>query len=44
VATHGSNTIIKFADSTAVVDLITGDDETAYGEEVSDSAFSPSGG
>ena len=32
-----SNTNIKFADD-MTVDLITGDDETAYGEEVSDLA------
>jgi hypothetical protein len=36
VATHDSNTIIKFADDTTVVGLITGNDETAYREEVSD--------
>ncbi|KAI3352575.1 hypothetical protein L3Q82_005511 [Scortum barcoo] len=35
VATHSSNTIIKFAgDDTTVIGLITGDDETAYREEV----------
>ena len=38
VATHNSNTVIKFANDTMVVGLITGDDETAYGEEVSDLA------
>jgi hypothetical protein len=32
--THDSNTIIKFADDTTVVDLITDNDETAYREEV----------
>ncbi|KAI3354599.1 hypothetical protein L3Q82_019103 [Scortum barcoo] len=32
--THSSNTIIKFADDTTVIGLITGDDETAYREEV----------
>ncbi|KAI3363482.1 hypothetical protein L3Q82_012093 [Scortum barcoo] len=32
VATHSSNTIIKFADDTTVIGLITGDDETAYRE------------
>ncbi|KAI3369483.1 hypothetical protein L3Q82_007490 [Scortum barcoo] len=32
VATHSSNTIIKFADNTTVIGLITGDDETAYRE------------
>ncbi|KAK6319802.1 hypothetical protein J4Q44_G00089090 [Coregonus suidteri] len=35
VATHNSNTIIKFADDTTVVGQITDDDETAYREEVS---------
>ncbi|KAI3359959.1 hypothetical protein L3Q82_013840 [Scortum barcoo] len=34
VATHSSNTIVKFADDTTVIGLITGDDETAYREEV----------
>jgi hypothetical protein len=34
VAKHDSSTIIKFADDTAVVGLITDDDETAYREEV----------
>ncbi|KAI3372497.1 hypothetical protein L3Q82_022696, partial [Scortum barcoo] len=33
VATHSSNYIIKFADDTTVIGLITGDDETAYREE-----------
>jgi hypothetical protein len=37
MVTH-SNTIIKFADDTTVVGLITGYDETAYREEVSDLA------
>jgi hypothetical protein len=32
------NTIIRFADDTTVVSLITGDDETANREEVSDMA------
>ena len=32
-ARHESNTIIKFADDTTVVGLITANDETAYGEE-----------
>ena len=32
------NTIIKFADNTIVVDLITSNDETAYREEVRDLA------
>ncbi|KAL3046708.1 hypothetical protein OYC64_004653 [Pagothenia borchgrevinki] len=34
VATHSSNTIVKFADDTTVIDQITDDDETAYREEV----------
>ncbi len=34
VATHSSNVIIKFADDTTVVGLITDDDESAYREEV----------
>uniref|UniRef100_A0A8K9UYS7 Reverse transcriptase domain-containing protein n=1 Tax=Oncorhynchus mykiss TaxID=8022 RepID=A0A8K9UYS7_ONCMY len=34
VATHASNSIIKFADDTTVVGLITNIDETAYREEV----------
>ena len=34
VAKHDSNTIIKFADDTTVVGLITDNDETAYREEV----------
>ncbi len=34
MATHSSNTIIKFADGTTAVSLITGDDEVAYREEV----------
>ena len=33
---HNSNTIIKFADDTTVVGLITDNDETAYREEVRD--------
>ncbi|KAI3355726.1 hypothetical protein L3Q82_004316 [Scortum barcoo] len=37
VATHSSNTIIKFADNTTVIGLITGDDETAYREEAGQS-------
>ncbi|KAI3355950.1 hypothetical protein L3Q82_004497 [Scortum barcoo] len=36
VATHSSNTIVKFADDTTIIDLITGDDEMAYREEVRD--------
>uniref|UniRef100_A0A4W5LAU3 Reverse transcriptase domain-containing protein n=1 Tax=Hucho hucho TaxID=62062 RepID=A0A4W5LAU3_9TELE len=35
-ARHDSNTIIKFADDTTVVGLITDNDETAYREEVRD--------
>jgi hypothetical protein len=31
---HSSNSIIKFADDTTVVGLITNNDETAYREEV----------
>jgi hypothetical protein len=38
VAKHASNTIIKFADNTTVVGLITGDDESVYREEVTDLA------
>jgi hypothetical protein len=38
VATHDSNTIIKFAYDTMVVGLITDDDEAAYSEEVRDLA------
>jgi hypothetical protein len=34
VAKHDSNTIIKFADDTTVVGLITDNDETAYRENV----------
>jgi hypothetical protein len=34
MARHDSNTIIKFADDTTVVGLITDNDETAYREEV----------
>ena len=34
VATHSSNAIIKFADDTTVIGLITGDDEKTYREEV----------
>jgi hypothetical protein len=36
VAAHDSNTIIKFADDTMMLDLI--DDETTYREEVRDLA------
>jgi hypothetical protein len=36
MARHDSNTIIKFADSTTVVGLITDNNETAYREEVRD--------
>ena len=35
---HNSNSIIKFADDTTVVGLITDNDETAYREEVRDLA------
>ena len=38
MAKHDSNTIIKFADDTTVVGLITDHDETAYREEVRDLA------
>jgi hypothetical protein len=38
VAVHYSNTIIKFADYTKVVGLITNKDETAYRTEVRDLA------
>uniref|UniRef100_A0A3P9M7M4 Reverse transcriptase domain-containing protein n=1 Tax=Oryzias latipes TaxID=8090 RepID=A0A3P9M7M4_ORYLA len=31
---HTSNTVVKFADDTTVVGLISGDDETAYRDEV----------
>ena len=34
VAMHASNSIIKFADDTTVVGLITNNGETAYREEV----------
>ena len=37
-ARHDSNTIIKFANDTTVVGLITDNDETAYREEVRDLA------
>ena len=33
MTTHASNSIIKFADDTIVVGLITNNDETAYREE-----------
>ena len=36
VAKHESNTIVKFADDTTVVGLITDNDETAYREGVRD--------
>jgi hypothetical protein len=36
MATQDSNTLIKFADNTAVIGLITDNDETAYREEVRD--------
>ena len=34
VGTHASNSMIKFADDTTVVGLITNNDETAYRQEV----------
>ena len=34
MATHTSNSIIKFADNTTVVGLITNNDETVYREKV----------
>ena len=34
MAMHASNSIIKFADDTTVVGLITNNDETAYRAEV----------
>ena len=34
LATHASNSMVKFADDTAVIGLITGEDETLYLEEV----------
>ena len=37
-ANHDSNTIIKFADDTTMVCLITDNEETAYREEVRDLA------
>jgi len=36
VATHVSNTILKFVDDTTILGLITKNDETAYREEVRD--------
>ena len=39
VAKHDSNTIIKFADDTTVVGLISDNDETAYREEVRELAL-----
>jgi hypothetical protein len=38
VATHDSNTIIKFADNTTVVSLITDGNESDYRDEVRDLA------
>jgi hypothetical protein len=38
IAKHDSNTIIKFADDTPVVGLMTDNNETAYREEVRDLA------
>ncbi len=34
-ATHSSNVMVKFADNTMVIGLITDNDETSYREEVS---------
>ena len=42
VAKHDSNTIIKFADNTTVVGLITDSDETAYWEGGARTTTSPS--
>ena len=39
MARYNSNTIIKFADDTTVVGLITNNDETTYREEVRDLAM-----
>jgi hypothetical protein len=39
VPAHNSDTIIKFTDDMTVVGLITGNNETAYREEVSDLAM-----
>ena len=39
MASHDSNNIIKFADDTTVVGLITDNDETGYREEVRDLAI-----
>jgi hypothetical protein len=41
MAAHDSNTFIMFSDETTVVGLITGNEETAYREEVSDMAVVP---
>ena len=38
MARHDSNSIIKFANGTTVISLITDNDETAYREEVKDLA------
>ena len=38
MARHDSNTIIKFANDTTVVGLITDNDKTAYREEIRDLA------
>ena len=38
MAQHNSNTIIKFADDTTVLGLITHNNETAYREDVRDLA------
>lgn len=34
VSTHSNNSIVKFADHTTIVGLITGSNETAYREEI----------
>ena len=39
VALHDTNAVIKFADDTTVVDLITNNDESAYKKEVSELAL-----
>ena len=38
MARHDSHTIIKFADDTTVVGLLTDNDKTTYGKEVRDLA------
>ena len=41
MVTHASNSIIKFADNTTAVGLITNNDKTAYREEVKALAVAP---